>query len=624
LKNLKLFHCVACLIALGSAVAGASSFHRALPKPLTNHPGNIFLAGEQVVVSVASEMGGWRLVDYDGKEISAPTIKEGKTVLGQLPAGFYRLINGAGSNWISIGVIGKLEAPTPLDSPVAVDVAMSWLYPAAQMDAAANLCALAGVNWVRDRLNWAEMEPEFGQLAADGETRYDAAVRAQSGAGLRVLQVMHDAPYWANSNARRFPDDLRDAYSFYEGIALRWKGQLQAFEPWNEADISIFGGHTGSEMAALQKAAWLGLKAGNPEIIACLNPFASHKTAQLEDLNANTAWPYFDTFNLHHYEPFDAYAQIYADFRVVSAGKPLWVTECSLPVKWAGDQKLQEPADSDLKLQSERVAKTFAGALHEGASMVFYFLLPHYVEGQTQFGVLRPDLTPRPAFVALAAAGRLLAEARPLGRLKSDDPAVRAYLFRVKPDGRTRELLVAWAANSEASVNLPVAPEKAFDHLGRPRELGKNLKLTTAPVFAILSSGSAKKIPLVPPPAPAARLKGAVSPVVLQALGPEKNIVLTNSAYRVSSEQGASIAVFAYNFSRRTVRGKLLVKAPDGWAVQLPDKVQLEPEERQELSLELRCPKSSAHPVETIRIQGDFGSAGKPDVSFRMTPQTAH
>ena len=75
-----------------------------------------------------------------------------------------------------------------------------------------------------------------------------------------------------------------------------------AFEPWNEADIPMFGGHTGSEMASLQKAAYLGLKAGNPKVIACLNVFALHRAATLRDLHENAAWPYFDTFNLHHYE----------------------------------------------------------------------------------------------------------------------------------------------------------------------------------------------------------------------------------------------------------------------------------------------------------------------------------
>jgi hypothetical protein len=149
-------------------------------------------------------------------------------------------------------------------------------------------------------------------------------------------------------------------------------------------------------MATLQKASYLGLKAGNPELTVCLNVFANHGRAQLADLHDNEAWPYFDTFNLHHYRPFEAYPQLYGDFRAVSAGKPLWVSECALPVKWAGDEKLKEPTDSDLRVQAERVAKTFACSLHEGSVATFYFLLPHYVEGQTSSASFARILHPVP------------------------------------------------------------------------------------------------------------------------------------------------------------------------------------------------------------------------------------
>lgn len=86
------------------------------------------------------------------------------------------------------------------------------------------------------------------------------------------------------------------------------------------------------KMATLQKAAYLGLKAGNPKVIACLNVFAIHRPATLQDFQNNEAWPYFDTFNLHHYAPLENYPRLYADFRAVSAGKPLWVSECSVHV----------------------------------------------------------------------------------------------------------------------------------------------------------------------------------------------------------------------------------------------------------------------------------------------------
>jgi hypothetical protein len=253
---------------------------------------------------VTAPSGGaesWRAVDYEGKTVVEGRLEKGRAELGKLPVGYYELAWGeaAMSNRVSLGVLEPLQAPTPLTSPIGIDVAMAWFYPKESMAAPANLCALAGMNRVRDRLSWPEMEPKRGEFAAS--TRYDDSAQAQVAAGLKVLQVAHASAPWANPNGMHFPLDLRDIQAFYREMARRWQGQVEAFEPWNEADIKEFGGHTGSEMATLQKAAYLGLKAGNSNVVACLNVFAIHRQATLSDFGANEAWPYFDTFNLHHY-----------------------------------------------------------------------------------------------------------------------------------------------------------------------------------------------------------------------------------------------------------------------------------------------------------------------------------
>jgi hypothetical protein len=608
------------------AEAGAGT--RVIPRPLPSHPGNIFLAGEMVTVPAppAGDSDVWQAVDYDGRVVAEGRVQAGPLELGRLPVGYYEVWRGAAgaTNHLSLGVLEGLRAPTPLSSPIGIDVAMAWLFPKERMGSAANLCALAGMNRVRDRLSWPELEPEKGEFAA--ASRYDDSVEAQSGAGLQVLEVGHNSPAWANPNGKRFPLDLRDTYNFHRALAQRWRGKVAAFEPWNEADIPMFGGHTGSEMASLQKAAYLGLKAGNLKVIACLNVFALHRLATLRDLRENEAWPYFDTFNLHHYEALDAYPKLYADFRAVSAGKPLWVTECSVPVKWRGDERLQEPTDEDLRLQSERLTMTYAQALHEGAQAVFYFMLPHYVEHQTQFGVLRPDLTPRPAFVALAAAGRLLADAQPLGRLKTGNNSVRAFLFRARPDGRRVDLLVAWS-EGETTLELPKPPEACFDHLGRSGEAkGKVLKLGRAPLFVVLAGGT--RLPLVPPLKPPKLLPGKPSCVVMQAVLPEETIVLEKSAYKVPAGQ-TTIPIFLYNFGGKPARGRLSASlrfesakptVPDPWGVQFPAEVEVAPGERKELSLRLTGVRTNGVEAAAIRIAGEFGGAGKAVLSLNLAP----
>jgi hypothetical protein len=647
MKSISFLACCVIIASVSQASCGVpAQAKRGIPKPLPSHPGNVFLAGEEVTVSTppgTSET--WRAVDYEGKVIAEGRAGEGQAKLGHLPVGYYELQRGSegATNRVSIGVLASLEIPIPATSPVALDVAMAWFYKEPQMAAVASLCALAGINWVRDRLNWAEMEPQKGRFGP--ENRYDHSARAQYSAGLNVLQVNHISPGWANPVTRRFPLDLRNAHHFYQEMARRWQEIVPAFEPWNEPDIEMFGGHTGSEIASMQKAAYLGLKAGNPKVIASQNVFALHNRAQLEDFHQNRAWPYFDTFNLHHYAPTDSYPGIYADFRAVSAGKPFWVTECNVPVKWSGDEKLKEPSDADLRVQAERVGKIFAASLHEGSAMVFYFQLPHYVEGKTQFGIVRPDLTPRPAYVALAAVGRLLSDAKPLGRWKSPNPELRRYWLQAKPAGQVRDILVIWSTNNPTPCLLPATPIAVFDHLGR--QLPKpshELRITSAPVYVLFAKNALSEsfvrrvidpIQIEPPPKPSLLLSGKPSPVVLQAMWPTERVDLKNSAYRLVIDKREIIPICVYNFSTRAVQGALRVVPPKSWQATLInaaetqglrttaiETVTLQPGDRVQLGLAVEpFGQMQSKAVESIRLEGDFGQDDKPVLALQIVAQ---
>lgn len=618
MKSLLLFSVWLLMTANPSLAADTPA--RTLPKPLPSHPGNIFLAGEEVVLPIpTNEVSSWRLLDYDGQELGKPVARDGRLNLGRLAVGFYSVRAEGSTQWTSCAVVAPLQAPTPTNSPVGIDVAMSWFFPTNQMEAVANLCALAGMNRVRDRLNWQQMEPQRGKSPPPNQ--YDFAAQAQAHTGLQVLQVNHISPPWANPVSTRFPPDLRDAYDFYRAMAGRWRGEVTAFEPWNEADASNFGGYTGAEMAAFQKAAYLGLKAGNPGVTVAVHPFGLHNRMQINDLDANEAWPYFDTFDFHHYVPFDEYPAIYSRFRVATEGRPLWITECAWPVKWTGDEQLKEPADADLRLQAERVAKTFACSLAEGSAATFYFMLPHYTEGQTQFGLLRPDLTPRPAYVALAAVGRLLAEAKPLGRLTAVPETIRGFVFSAKPDGQDREVLVVWSTTNETRIAVPAGCENVWDHLGRLKPKPEQLILSSAPVFVVLAKGSARRLALQSPPLLPEFRPGKPSPVVLQTTWPENQVSLAYSAYQLSSQKTETVPLFIYNFSDQPVSGTLKVKAPEGWQASSFQPLQLEPQSRHELKLQLDCRAASgAQLVSTVRVSGDFGAAGNALLSLRVMP----
>ncbi len=138
---------VVCLF-LSVAVSVAPAAERTIPKPLPGHPGNVFLAGEEVTVDLPAAGGdAWQAVDYDGRVVDEGR-GAGRILLGQLPVGYYE-IRRPGKQAdrpppVSIAVLAPLRAPTPESSPVASDVAMAWFYPPPKMSAAANLCAWPG------------------------------------------------------------------------------------------------------------------------------------------------------------------------------------------------------------------------------------------------------------------------------------------------------------------------------------------------------------------------------------------------------------------------------------------------------------------------------------------------
>ncbi len=103
-------------------------------------------------------------MDYDHK-VTDVTSKDGKLDLGKLPIGYYELRRGNETEkTTTVGVIAPLSAPTPDDSPISIDVAMAWIYKApTTQQSVINLCKIAGINWVRDRLSWPDMEPEKGK-----------------------------------------------------------------------------------------------------------------------------------------------------------------------------------------------------------------------------------------------------------------------------------------------------------------------------------------------------------------------------------------------------------------------------------------------------------------------------
>jgi hypothetical protein len=557
----------------------------------SDHPGNVFVTGDRVGIAVPATWAGWRAVDIDGREVGHGTSASKMASLGQLPIGYFEVRQSDGPGKITAAVIANT---IPVDNtPIAIDAAVSWFYSdPQQIRDACRLCRLAGVQWVRDRASWPEIETAKGTWAAD--SRYERAMRIEHEMGLKILQVNHISPPWATSNPKHFPDDLRDVYNFYCGLAKRWHGLADAIEPWNEPDIDMFGGHTGCEIASFQKAAYLGLKAGDPQMRACEAVFAIDRTRTLDEFARNDVYPYFDLYDLHHYTPLAAYPRVYGRHRAASGGRPMWTTEFNLTIHWA-DEKTKEPSEEDLRVQGYRVSKVFAEALHEGTQKAFYFMLGDYVERNLQYGLVHTDLTPRPAYVAFTAVGRLLNGAEPIGRVDLGNEKLMGYLFRTKIDGVNCETLVMWSEMKPTEVKIgPV--EKIYDYLGRELSKHKTIELTRAPIFLLLPSGGSTVFKIQSPPPKAKWLVGKSCPVVLQLIGHGD---ANESAFRLDNVK--ELKLVAYNFGETLARGEIKIEGATGAS----GDIEIGPGERAERTINADGTGSV-----TVRLNaGDIGHA---------------
>ena len=631
------------LVTITSQVGAAPAVRlrtvpRKIPKILPDHPGNVFGRGETVIVATPAEYRGkaasWRATDIARHEIASAKLA-GTCDLGALPIGWYRIdfLDGTGKSvgWTSCAVIEGPSLPTADNSPICVDSATAWFARGDQgkREGFAYLASVARVNWIRDRLSWGEMEPEQGQFAKPGNI-YDAAIEAQAEQGLNVLQVFHSSPKWARDNRldgakepwKRFPRDLRHLYSFTQGVARRYSGKVLAWEPWNEANITAFGGHTIDEMCTLQKAAYFGIKSGSPHATVCWNVYAgAGSELHTQGVLRNEVWPYFETYNIHSYSPTQTYGKAFEGARDAASGRPIWISECGIRLQTKTEKPWGELGRIDELLQAQFLPRSYAASLYAGVDRHFFFILGNYLERGTQFGLLRHDLTPRPGYVALAATGRFLASARCLGKLAGDGYEMVA--FAARPDGQSRTVLVGW---SETPQPLPldgIRPEAVYDCYGRT----SRPRLGTDPRFIILPDGALSQLKLTPPPKRADPRPGKPCPIVLQTQFRKSTRWLHGQAHRLPAGVLRSVPLNVYNFSGSAARGRLsLADAPKGWKITVPPgELVIPPGEALETSLRLQLPRAGEAVIEGgwVTLTGAFGHLGTSVLSFRLAGDVA-
>lgn len=317
----------------------------------------------------------------------------------------------------------------------------------------AHLRAL-GVGWVKTQVSWKVYQPGPARYDDFHLAELDELVELAHAAGMRVLLGVGKAPEWSRPTTELDgpPGDYRLFREFMAFLADRYRGRVTAYELWNEPNLQREWNGVplrAADLVALTAAGAAGVRQSDPT--ALVISAAPAPTGINDGVTAVDDRHYFrqmllagaanvvDGFGVHPYgwanppdssaanpdtpapshnnHPSFFFADTLHDYRAIlsefGSTQPLWVTEfgwatfenvaAAPPVGGEFMVYVNEWQQAAYIVRAIDLAQTWDAAPLILWNLNFGPLLgSEYLE--TGYSILRPDGTPRPAYLVLQAA----------------------------------------------------------------------------------------------------------------------------------------------------------------------------------------------------------------------------
>ncbi len=328
-----------------------------------------------------------------------------------LDAAFHWIGADGWSAPVSIGLSTVPDAPpraeVDRDHPVGMGVYLyRWSgHPQAhdRMNELADLARRAGVRWIREEFSWERIEPQPGAYRWEF---YDDLVGVATEHDLSICGLL---AYWA-PHADAYTDNGVEQYcAWVRDVVRRYKHTIHDWEVWNEPNIFFWSGPK-PLYAKLLARAYETIKKEDPDarVLGCsTSGIDLDFIAQTIDRGGR-----LDALAIHPYRGVLDDARYMDELRGARARvdvKPTWITEIGFPSQLLGGYSERR--------QASLVARTYLASLASGAveKVAWYDFRndgpdPYYNE--QNFGLLRDDFRPKPAYRALATLARTLGDAR--------------------------------------------------------------------------------------------------------------------------------------------------------------------------------------------------------------------
>ena len=332
----------------------------------------------------------------------------------------------------------------------------------------------AGIDAIRDEVGWSAIEREKGKLAMP--ERLDRYVRSAAEAGLDVMLILdYSNPFYDDGDRPRSPEAL-DGFCRYAEFVVRHFGKDVAFyEIWNEWDIGIgmrspynVGGSP-EDYVKLLKAVYPRIKSADPDVavIGGASTSGGVKKGWLEKIIQQGALDYCDAVSIHSYNYSDKFPErspeacsdwmtdVQKMLRKYNndVDVPFYVTEMGWPTH-VGKAGTEPELSASYLVRLYLLART-------SASFRGLWWYDFQDDGwkpddnENNFGIVRPDLTAKPAYYVLSDISGLTAGGGFVDRLKTEDDNLRVLRFRYQE----HDFWALWSADDKSRQVILQTPK---------------------------------------------------------------------------------------------------------------------------------------------------------------------
>jgi hypothetical protein len=293
-----------------------------------------------------------------------------------------------------------------------------------------------GFTWAKGYVNWATVEPEQGQYQWIDP---DNVVQALGDQNVKILMRVHGTPAWARPTDSTFthpPVNMANFADFITELATRYKGQVAAYEIWNEPNLNYEWGYLEPDpetYTQMLKTAYTAIKTVDPDALVISGGLAttgngsdtaSGDLTYLQGMYDAGAKGYFDALGSHPYGYGQSPDTVHPDglslsrveeqHQVMQANNdgdtPIWMTEVGWVLQTEWDLGEHAAITVSEQEQANYLARTYAKAAEDWPFVhaIFLFNLdfsiaPWYpaAEPMRWYSILNPYRTPRPAYTTL-------------------------------------------------------------------------------------------------------------------------------------------------------------------------------------------------------------------------------